>query len=79
MPRPQLPGSAAFGGGFLGSETTRLTASAHARELGQSFLRAGNLTQAKAWLARAEQLLQLPDKPPPPSAPSRKPSEAGLR
>ena len=47
---------------FLDSETARLQASAHARSLGQTFLRAGNLTQAKAYLARAEQILQVDPK-----------------
>ena len=37
-------------------------ASAHARSLGQTFLRAGNLTQAKAYLERAEQILQVDPK-----------------
>jgi hypothetical protein len=55
---PRSSGSARF----LDSETARLQASAHARSLGQTFLRAGNLTQAKAYLARAEQILQVDPK-----------------
>lgn len=41
---------------FLDTETSRLQASAHARNLGMTFLRAGNLSQAKVYLARAEQV-----------------------
>ena len=47
---------------FLDTETSRLQASAHARKLGQTFLLAGNLTMAKAYLARAEQILQVQER-----------------
>ena len=50
------------GEGFLDSEASRLQAAAHARNLGQTFLLAGNLRQAKAYLARAEQLLSVDEK-----------------
>lgn len=49
----------AAGGGYLDTETGRLQASAHARQLGQTFLLAGNLPQAKYYLAKAEQFLQV--------------------
>lgn len=44
---------------FLDGEPRRLQMSAQCRELGQSFLRAGNLAQAKFYLDRAEKLLQV--------------------
>ena len=44
---------------FLDGEAERLQASNHARALGQTFLRAGNLTQAKIYLKRAERLLRV--------------------
>jgi len=47
---------------YLDTETGRLQASAHARQIGQTFLLAGNLPQAKAFLAKAEQLLQVDKK-----------------
>lgn len=50
---PHLPAT----DGFLCGEGERLTAAHRARELGQTFLRAGNLTQAKVQLKRAEELL----------------------
>lgn len=59
---PSLPPSRDPATRFLDTETARLQASAHARSLGQTFLRAGNLTQAKAYLARAEQILQVDPK-----------------
>ena len=70
---PRLPPSVASGpsasamhdpqvGGFLDTETSRLQAAAHARNLGQTFLLAGNLRQAKLYLARAEQLLQVEER-----------------
>ena len=46
--------------GFLDQESARLQASAHARQLGQTFLRNGNLSMAKVYLARAEQILEVP-------------------
>ncbi len=49
-------------GSFLGTESERLQAVAHARNLGQTFLRAGNLRQAKIYLAHAEKLLQVDPK-----------------
>lgn len=45
-------------GPYLNDESARLHAAGHARNLGQTFLRAGNLRQAKIYLARAERLLQ---------------------
>ena len=57
-PTPQLPHERAF----LDGETARLKACAHARNIGQTFLQSGNLTQAKAYLARAEQILQVDEK-----------------
>lgn len=45
--------------GFLDTESGRLQAAGHARNLGQTFLLAGNLRQAKAYLAKAEKLLQV--------------------
>lgn len=59
---PSVPPSRDPATRFLDTETARLQASAHARSLGQTFLRAGNLTQAKAYLARAEQILQVDPK-----------------
>eukprot|EP00325_Prymnesiales_sp_UTEX-LB-985_P027991 CAMPEP_0174728154 /NCGR_PEP_ID=MMETSP1094-20130205/51196_1 /TAXON_ID=156173 /ORGANISM="Chrysochromulina brevifilum, Strain UTEX LB 985" /LENGTH=191 /DNA_ID=CAMNT_0015930021 /DNA_START=70 /DNA_END=645 /DNA_ORIENTATION=+ len=49
----------ALAGGFLDTEGGRLQAAAHARNLGQTFLLAGNLRQAKAYLERAEKLMQV--------------------
>ena len=47
---------------FLDGETARLKACAHARNIGQTFLQAGNLQQAKAYLERAEQILQVDER-----------------
>ena len=47
---------------FLDGETARLKAAAHARSIGQTFLTSGNLSQAKAYLARAERILQVDEK-----------------
>ena len=47
---------------FLDGETARLKACAHARNIGQTFLQSGNLSQAKAYLARAEQILSVDEK-----------------
>jgi hypothetical protein len=64
-PRPAPPAGATLRGrptmpaNFFDAETARLRASARAREIGNTFLRGGNLQQAKAYLARAEQLLQI--------------------
>lgn len=49
-------------GGFLDTESQRLQAATHARTLGQNFLRAGNLRQAKVYLGRAERLMQIDSK-----------------
>ena len=46
---------------FLDGESARLQASAHARNIGQTFLRTGNLAMAKAYLQRAETILQVPN------------------
>ena len=54
---PVPPSSSAAS--FLNVEDNRLQAAAHARSLGQTFLRAGNLTQARLHLQRAEKLLQV--------------------
>ena len=45
------------GPNFLDLESSRLQASQHARSIGQTFLRSGNLVQAKAYFKRAEQML----------------------
>ena len=47
---------------FLDGESARLKACAHARNIGQTFLTSGNLAQAKAYLARAEQILSVDEK-----------------
>ena len=47
---------------FLDGDTARLKACAHARNIGQTFLQSGNLAQAKAYLARAEQILSVDEK-----------------
>ena len=44
---------------FLETEPQRLDASAKLRDIGQSFLRAGNLAQAKLYLEKAETLLSV--------------------
>ena len=44
---------------FLETEPQRLDASAKLRDIGQSFLRAGNLAQAKLYLEKAEKLLNV--------------------
>jgi len=49
----------ALANGFLDTESGRLQAAAHARNLGQTFLLAGNLRQAKAYLQRAEKLMHI--------------------
>ena len=46
-------------GGFLQTESDRLQAATHARTLGQTFLRAGNLRQAKLYLGKAERLMTI--------------------
>ena len=47
---------------FLDGETARLKACAPARMIGQTFLTAGNLAQAKLYLARAEEILQVDER-----------------
>ena len=57
------PSSQQQAGGFIASEAKRLQASMRAREIGQTFLLAGNLTQAKQFFAKAEQMLQISSAP----------------
>ena len=52
------PPSALFSDGELGVGACS-QAAAHARQVGQTYLRVGNLVEARKHLARAEQLLQI--------------------
>jgi len=53
-------GGGSFGGyGYLDTEAGRLQASAHARQMGQTFLFQNNLAQAKVYLAKAEEMLHV--------------------
>ena len=52
------PPSALFSDGELGFGACS-QAAAHARQVGQTYLRVGNLVEARKHLARAEQLLQI--------------------
>lgn len=44
---------------FLNNENTRLAAAAHERKLGQTYLKVGNLVEARKHLAMAEEMLNL--------------------
>ena len=59
------------GMGFLDVEASRLQAAAQARQIGQTFLMQGNLTQAKLFLKRAERMLD--------AGLERPPTEGGAR
>mmetsp|Transcript_18403 Transcript_18403/g.55038 ORF Transcript_18403/g.55038 Transcript_18403/m.55038 type:complete len:80 (+) Transcript_18403:2-241(+) len=52
-----MPPPASSSRGFLDVESSRLQAANQARQLGQTFLMQGNLTQAKVYLKRAERML----------------------
>jgi hypothetical protein len=53
-------GGGSFGGyGYLDTEAGRLQASAHARQMGQTFLIQNNLAQAQVYLAKAEEMLHV--------------------
>ena len=72
-PPPAAAGSelTSSGMGFLDVEASRLQAAAQARQIGQTFLMQGNLTQAKLFLKRAERMLD--------AGLERPPTEGGAR